>query len=307
MTALAKRSTLTADVIGKWPAILEALGIDKRHLSGKHGPCPLCDGGKDRFRFDDRNGRGTWICSLCGSGDGFALIMKIKGWDFRAAAREIEPLVGSAKAISVRQGPDEATVRREMNAIWAGAKALSLIDATQRWWMRRLGSVPVCPDLRAHPSLRADGAHFQGQVALVRGADGKAVNLHRTFLGPDGEKAPIESPRRVMPIAMPKGCAVRLMEPTGTLGIAEGIETALAAAKLFGIPCWAVLNAGNMENWIPPADVAVTIFGDNDESLVGHKSAYTVASRLKRLGVKTEVRMADIPGCDWNDVLMRSL
>ena len=29
----------------------------------KAGPCPLCAEGKDRFRFDDREGKGTWICN----------------------------------------------------------------------------------------------------------------------------------------------------------------------------------------------------------------------------------------------------
>jgi autotransporter-associated beta strand protein len=29
-------------------------------LSGRHVPCPFC-GGRDRFRFDDKNGAGTWI------------------------------------------------------------------------------------------------------------------------------------------------------------------------------------------------------------------------------------------------------
>jgi len=36
------------------------------------------------------------------------------------------------------------------------------------------------------------------------------------------------------------------MREDGVLGIAEGIETSLAAAKIFGIPTWAALSAGNM-------------------------------------------------------------
>ena len=37
------------------------------------GTCPMC-GGKDRFRFDDKGGRGTWICSQCGAGDEIELV-----------------------------------------------------------------------------------------------------------------------------------------------------------------------------------------------------------------------------------------
>jgi putative DNA primase/helicase len=36
---------------------------------------------------------------------------------------------------------------------------------------------------------------------------------------------------------MPAGAAVRLMAHGDTLGIAEGIETALSASALFGVPC----------------------------------------------------------------------
>ena len=57
---------------GRWSGILPALGIGESFLTGKHGPCPLC-GGKDRWRWDNREGRGTWICSKCGAGDGIAL------------------------------------------------------------------------------------------------------------------------------------------------------------------------------------------------------------------------------------------
>ncbi len=42
---------------GRWPSIFHSLGINFR-MDGKHGPCPFC-GGKDRFRFSDKDGYGT--------------------------------------------------------------------------------------------------------------------------------------------------------------------------------------------------------------------------------------------------------
>jgi len=60
----------------RWEEILFQLGIDLPRLN-KHGPCPCC-GGKDRFRFDDKDGRGTWFCNQCGNGDGLDLIVKVK-------------------------------------------------------------------------------------------------------------------------------------------------------------------------------------------------------------------------------------
>ena len=45
------------------------------------------------------------------------------------------------------------------------------------------------------------------------------------------------------PVDTVLGAAVRLFEPTDTLGLAEGIETAIAAHELFGVPTWAAISA----------------------------------------------------------------
>ncbi|MCE3370507.1 toprim domain-containing protein, partial [Staphylococcus aureus] len=60
--------------------------------------------------------------------------------------------------------------------------------------------------------------------------------------------------------------AVRLAEPVdGKLGLAEGIESALSAMQLFGIPCWASL--GNERFGlvaIPDSVRELHLFIDND-------------------------------------------
>ena len=70
----------------RWQEIHAALGIDTRYLKNKHQPCPAC-GGKDRFRYDDKDGNGTFICSHWenGAGDGFGLVMHYMQCDFQTA------------------------------------------------------------------------------------------------------------------------------------------------------------------------------------------------------------------------------
>ena len=99
---------------------------------------------------------------------------------------------------------------------------------------------------------------------------------------------------------MPKGSAIRLAAPDKVLGIAEGIETALAATKLTGIPCWAAVCAHGLEHWEPPDGVAVTIFGDNDTNFVGQVAAYGLAKRLVRRLISVNVRIPPNHG-DWCD------
>jgi putative DNA primase/helicase len=241
---------------GKWQAILPALGVGKEYLTGKHGPCPICQDGRDRFRFDNKDGRGTYFCSQCGSGDGIELVKKVHGWDFRQAAPEIEKLLPGAQAIQIRHGRDIDVVREEMNTIWRQAKPLADVPATARWWDRRVGEVPVTPELRAIRSLLCTGYNdHPAMVARIRDPEGKPCSLHRTYLTSDGEKAAVGEARRVMDIQLPKGCAVRLHEVTDVLGVAEGIETAWACWLMFEVPTWALLNAGNMKGFVPPPEV----------------------------------------------------
>ena len=74
---------------GAWRQTLENYGC---HLpSGRHhGPCPVC-GGKDRFRFDDKEGRGTWFCSQCDpqSGGGLLLLSRFLGKPTIEVANEL--------------------------------------------------------------------------------------------------------------------------------------------------------------------------------------------------------------------------
>lgn len=82
---------------GHWREILGALGIDVPLAHNKHCACPGC-GGTDRFRFDDKSGRGTFICSAGGgepvAGDGFRLLNHVKGWPFMEAARRVAEVMG---------------------------------------------------------------------------------------------------------------------------------------------------------------------------------------------------------------------
>ncbi|MDI3462768.1 MAG: hypothetical protein OJF50_001589 [Nitrospira sp.] len=80
---------------GKWPDILRSLGIAVPATAKQHGPCPCC-GGKDRFRFDDLEGRGTWFCNQCDphAGNGFALIQNVFSCDFLHALETVALEIG---------------------------------------------------------------------------------------------------------------------------------------------------------------------------------------------------------------------
>ncbi|EGO8167862.1 TPA: primase-helicase zinc-binding domain-containing protein, partial [Escherichia coli] len=104
--------------LGHWPRILPALGIQV--LKNRHQPCPVC-GGSDRFRFDDREGRGTWYCNQCGAGDGLKLVEKVFGVSPSDAAAKVAAVTGSLPpadpAVTAAAGAETDAARKNAAAL----------------------------------------------------------------------------------------------------------------------------------------------------------------------------------------------
>lgn len=295
---------------GKWRALLLGFGLTERQLSGKHCPCPIC-GGHDRFRFDDKDGRGTWFCSHCRAGDGIKLVMAFKGWDFKTAAREIEQAAGVVQACTIQHPQGEAEKLERLRRVWSESNSLQIGDEVVRYLSGRGLLLPKIPsDLRFHPGMACyEDDKFVGKfpvmLARVVSPEGESLTIHRTFLK-DGHKAPIASAKKLMPGKPMSGGAIRLFSADKEVGIAEGIETALAASEMFGVPVWSCISANGIETFQPPPGIErVVIFADNDASFTGQRSAFACAFRLKQQGIEVDVKFPDTQG-DWLDVLIAS-
>jgi putative DNA primase/helicase len=275
---------------GRWQGILAAIGIHREQLQNKHGPCPLC-GGKDRFRFDDLQGDGTWICNRCGSGDGFSLVRKLKGVDFLGAVELIEREIGAAPVRLPKPTQEDPGRRDRLQSIWTHAVPLSGPDTASRYLASR--GITIKPPANAVRFVADlpyyDGkirAYFPTMIAKVVAPDNSAATLHRTYLDKSGTKAFVlgDKCKMLFPGKIPVGGAVRLGPVQGRMGVAEGIETALSAAQLFGISVWACLSAAALMKWEPPPGVRqIVIFGDRDDSFCGQMTSYSLAYRLKTM------------------------
>lgn len=192
------------------------------------------------------------------------------------------------KPVQVNEPP--AVSREEMERMWKAASPLSLNNPGGVYIANRTGieRFPKC--LRFH-----QGA----MLAKVSDPSGKGIQIHKTLLDSMGNKLG----RRMLRAPLPHGSAIRLYEPIrGVLGIAEGIETAISAAIIHNCPVWALINANNLEKWMPPEGVEhVIIFADNDLSFTGQAAAYSLAKRLIQK-FHVDVKLPSTPGWDWNDV-----
>jgi len=227
-----KRNTIEAyDVrqiaAGRWTHILTAIApalAPALSRPGRHVPCPV-HGGKDGFRlFRDLDETGGGICNTCGAfHDGFALLMWANGWTFPEALRAVAHELGMTENRSCEPRPvrtpsphpnerDRESAIEALNRVWQ--QALDPADrraAPLRAYLAGRGLSGVKLDgevVRFHPALgywQSNGrnepeliSRFPAMVALVTGADGAPVTVHRTYLTPDGRKALVPAPKKLM-------------------------------------------------------------------------------------------------------------
>ena len=88
---------------GRWQHVLGRLGIDQRHLRNRQGPCSDC-GRKDRFSFENKGGRGAFVCGRAASRPisvpGFALVQQVFGCSFTTAPSLVASVMGIAPSAS---------------------------------------------------------------------------------------------------------------------------------------------------------------------------------------------------------------
>ncbi|TVV72763.1 DUF7146 domain-containing protein [Sphingomonas solaris] len=166
-------------------------------------------------------------------------------------------------------------------------------------------SVPGSSELRFHPRTpqgRAPLTRFvPAMIAAVRDEAG-LVAIHRTFLASDGHGLATRQPSRAALGLLGSGL-VRLAPASDLLGLAEGIETALSASALFGVPCWAALGTERFQRITLPASIdRIILFLDND---AGGRRAEVLAREHLRHMPMLEARYPERPGEDWNDVIRR--
>ena len=175
----------------------------------------------------------------------------------------------------------------------------------ENYFKERGLSDPGSPDLLFHPDLTdfESCRGWAGLIALPRLANGdRAPGIHRTFLLDDGSgKAP---PGKKM-LGSVKDAAVRLfpMPEDGHIGIAEGIETALAAHALFDMPVWAALSAHGLAQfqW-PEGTQYVTIFADAGDA--GRQAAARLSDRLNLADIANQI-VRPLYDDDFNDDLLK--
>ena len=257
-------------------------------MTTKRAPCPICaKGPRDRALSITTDERGIVShCFRCG-------YVKAENLE----RRPLEP-VRSASAKS--EQPAEWSDRAE--SIWR--RTLPLRGTVGQTYLEHRGCV-LPPGDSGLRFLEPSDRHPPTLCARVTDAQtNRPLTLHFTRLASDGRgKGGTDCDKILLAGHRKRGGVIRLWPDEAVacgLALAEGIESALAAAHLFK-PVWATVDAGNLSQF-PLLDgiESLTIYADHDEA--GLKAARECARRWTAAGREARIRAPRAPGADAADV-----
>jgi hypothetical protein len=229
--------------------------------------------------------------------------------DVLRAIRRLDPA-----ALVRREAPPAANptsgridwVRRRAVELWDSAQPLEGTIAEA--YLQRRGLSAGSPALRFHRRTplgpRRAALHRPALIAVVR-AQGRVVAVQRSFLDAQMPRLSrdLVQPRRML--GRPGAGAVPLAAAADVLGLAEGVETALAAMILLGLPVWAALGSERLALVAVPDSVRrLVLLADDDRA--GRLGAARAAIAHQRPGRLIETLWPPAGRNDWNDALLLS-
>jgi putative DNA primase/helicase len=270
--------------------------------------------------------RGRWFDHEAGvGGDALALVAHLRSCSVRAAWEWALDWLGRAPALP-SDSEERKSCGRSERMPRVAAQSAATADLARRIWgeaVRPAGSlaerylrgrgldIPAGAPLRFHPACPRGAERWPAMLALMtEPITGHPCGVHRTFLARDGGGKAPPGPRGEAAKMMAGGAGVvRLVpdEEVGSgLGLAEGIETALAVEQGFGWrPVWAATSAPAIRTFPVLSGIeCLTIFADADDGGAGRAAAVACAARWADAG--RGARICAAPGGeDFADTMVR--
>ncbi|CNI64134.1 putative prophage DNA primase [Yersinia intermedia] len=289
-------SDITHQSRHRWPSILTALDIPGLP-GGKHGPCPLC-GGKDRFRFDDKKGRGTWFCNYCGHGDGLDLVTLVRQCDLIQAAREISRLTDvtpTAPAKERTKPPSHADITQKVAALLATCTQGTSDYLLHKGLAQRGFLMP------ANSAKNIGGVHFNVGSMVLPLVDLSGNTTGALLINRRGEK-------RLLPGSRIKSSFIPITNHalSQTIIITEGFATGLVISRFVAVTVVAAISANNLTHVAVALrerypDAQIILAADNDVTDSDHNPGKQQAEHAALVvnGLVTLPPTGD--KADWDD------
>lgn len=307
------QATFVSDVVaaanGQWPELLATLGVVVPPRK-QHGPCPAC-GGHDRFRLDDKGGRGTFICNQCGAGDGLDLVARVTGKPTKEAAHLVAGVLGLSH---VAMHPDEREQLRQRQQARTEVEQQQQRIQRQKAARRAADIMRDCKPGQAsylvHKRLRWPSGLLNSTLIRVGEESFPHGSLVVPLFNETGELVNVQlirhdGVRHYLAGGQKAGASHRI--PGGHhVAICEGYATGLSIHLATGVTVYCAMDAGNllavarlvrgMDDPLQPCQVILC--ADNDATTPGNPGKTKAEQAATAIGAK--VALPPVPG-DWND------
>ncbi|EGM6703827.1 hypothetical protein IIK97_004061 [Salmonella enterica subsp. enterica serovar Nigeria] len=291
---------LQARTQGRWRDILGQHGI-LMPPRNRHGSCPHC-GGKDRFRFDDKDGRGTWYCNQCGTGDGVDLLCKCLGISAGKAKLIIMQAIGTiSEAPAAEIVPDRteeerlAEFRQHFKLIrpharrgfcsYLRSKGYGSVEGFQLGKTIKLNIYGGKTQLMAQYDTLLKLYNFKNEVVGLQYIHTDAQGTRKRYVSGSIKKGsfmpltPLEKPTRyILAEGFATAWALRLLVPDATVLLTFDAGNHVHVAR------------GIREN---NPDARICIAADNDENGTGMRDALRAREELGNIHISMPARKGD--------------
>jgi len=166
----------------------------KRNGADWWGLCPFHSENTPSFSIYQKNGRWRFKCFGCGaSGDAFDFVRLIHGCRDNSEALAC---IGNMPVPRQRTEPPAVKPKKNTSAyarkLWQESRP-ARGSPVELYLQKRNIELDLIPDcLRFHPALKhPEGQTFPAMLACIHNHKNKITGIHRTFLTPEGDKAPV--------------------------------------------------------------------------------------------------------------------
>jgi DNA primase len=255
--------------------------------------------------------KGFYHCHGCGAhGTAIDFVMRTRNLDFAEAVEFLlgvpaqRPKADRAPHPGCHPGNIRFDDIAKARSIWA--EATTDYHYVKTYLYSRYLRVAIPPTIREHPALWCPDRRdkLPALIAAFQGSSGRVTAVQRIWLEPeyieagDPKGARLKDAKKMAKGVLGDG-AMRLAKPGPIMGLAEGLETALAAGRLYSTPTWALGGVSRLgypahltepkdgskprrvdsrppSVWVPDEVRHLFIFGDGNE--VGRQVAEFAAA-----------------------------
>lgn len=305
-------ANLKAKANGQWPSIFAYCRMPSSSFSGKpnqHVDCPMpSHGGAKDFRFDNKNGDGSYICSCSSGADGFNAIANFHGISNTDAIKMVaeyfeqystanQPIYIPAKEKT--QEPNNEKPLAKKRAGNHADKILSICELKPHPYLQEKGiDDPALVITKNYKVNDTQTIYAWALIVKVYDVDNPSVLIGAQFINPDGQRFYVKDTK------IEDG--IHVIEGDSSLpyvNIVEGYANGISASMVTGATTVVAFDSNGVKGKAERikqlfSGKQLRFLGDNDshKRWIGNRAAHTAA--LKTGGL---VAIPTVSGKDWDD------